>query len=168
MILSKSLLSEGGILSGDDLEKIDISDNKLHQRALKLNLDYLEDYHPGVTQAFLDEFGYQSEAILEGFWALRKENALFCPQSLDHNAELVVGLPPWIPVKEEDCRYLCEDPNKQLNYLLTAIGILEISQDVGPLDFHIIPPMEALNLAGVRLIMDRERLWQDFLNQAWK
>lgn len=73
---SVSLVTEGGIICGDDLElqlsQLDVEHAKKHTK-----MDYIIDpktkiyYHPGVSLAVAEFFGEVS--VWKGFWAIRKK-----------------------------------------------------------------------------------------------
>ncbi len=90
---SGTLVNDGGIICGDDLEL------QAHQVDALIakdspNLDKYQDeksgivYHPGVTLAVSDKFGPVSS--WHGFWAMQKIGAHWQKVSLE-------GMPPHIP-----------------------------------------------------------------------
>jgi len=72
---ASSLVCEGGILCGDDLE-LQLSVINAHHAKDNAAIDYVRDpntggwFHPGVTLAVAESFGEVS--AWEGFWAVRK------------------------------------------------------------------------------------------------
>ncbi|MBX7144839.1 MAG: class I SAM-dependent methyltransferase [Oligoflexia bacterium] len=81
------LVSEGGILCGDDLElQLGMAD-QAHNRE-NCNKDFIEDpktkawYHPGVARAVGEFFGQTSVSVWEGFWAMRRVGDSWKPVEL--------------------------------------------------------------------------------------
>ena len=62
------ILRRGGVVCGDDLERqlCEIEDLDRHDTAAASGLDYLDGYHPGVTQAVGELFG--RVWCRDGFW----------------------------------------------------------------------------------------------------
>ncbi len=73
---AEPLLSEGGVICGDDLE-LQVHELDLAYAEENRDKDYIRDpktqkqYHPGVSLAVRDFFGEAS--AWEGFWAMRKQ-----------------------------------------------------------------------------------------------
>lgn len=63
-----NILRRGGVLCGDDLERqlYEIEDLHRHDTAAASGLDYVDGYHPGVTQAVGELFGRVWSR--DGFW----------------------------------------------------------------------------------------------------
>ena len=85
IIESKRLISNGGIICGDDLE-LNYAEIDTEFAAANRRTDYVKDpktginYHPGVTLAVNDCFGAVSE--FGGFWAMQKSGEKFEEVSL--------------------------------------------------------------------------------------
>lgn len=63
-----TILKRGGVMCGDDLERqlCEIEDLDRHDTAVASDLDYIDGYHPGVTQAIAEHFG--RVWCRDGFW----------------------------------------------------------------------------------------------------
>jgi hypothetical protein len=163
MKFSVQLLVEGGVLAGDDLETLNISNLNLHNLALEKNLDYGSGYHPGVTQAFLDIFGYQSKSIIDGFYAIKKQKQNFTQAITNKINSLNVGLPYWVPMDCKDVLLLRQDQVKKRNFVLTCEGILSIPHKVGPVLFDRRKISRLLKDKDAKKIRNREEIWEAYI-----
>lgn len=166
--LSKPLCARGAVLCGDDLETLMVADAPTHKHAIATGKDYLNGYHPGVTQAFLDAFGYQPTALHDGYWAMKLSSRLwrarFTPCVVPASTLLV--LPPYIPISKEQVILLGEDRPRGVNRLFTYYGVIEVKQSYGPIDFATIDlPAKLGEATDFRLIQSRVQIWEDFLAQ---
>lgn len=75
LTIANKLLKVGGILCGDDLEKVIGNDLTIeHARELcESGNEYVAGFHPGVTVALHDFFGFDVVGGAHGVWAVRKE-----------------------------------------------------------------------------------------------
>ena len=97
---SKRIVSNGGIICGDDLEmKLYEVDNVF--ATSNRNSDYIEDpktgnyYHPGVTLAVNESFATVSQ--FQGFWAMRRVGNDFCEVSFENGTGVLPKhMPPEI------------------------------------------------------------------------
>lgn len=66
------LIDNNGVICGDDLERQynALGDIAQHRYYVESEIDFVEGYHPGVTEAVYEAFG--NVACLEGLWAVRK------------------------------------------------------------------------------------------------
>jgi predicted O-methyltransferase YrrM len=93
------LVTEGGIICGDDLE-LQADDVNAEIARGKPSLDYVYAmnldcaYHPGVSLAVYESFGRVSEWA--GFWAMQKKNGAWLPVSL---SDMPLSLPPYASAK---------------------------------------------------------------------
>ena len=71
---AKDFVREGGVLCGDDLEKVFTTEIQAECRANK-HRDFISGYHPGVTLAVWEEFGHVW--CQDGLWAVRREGYKF-------------------------------------------------------------------------------------------
>ncbi len=65
---AKRLIKPGGIICGDDLEKLIHSKDDFIKAWLDRNKDYIDGYHPGVTCAVHNAFSPKDLNVKEGFW----------------------------------------------------------------------------------------------------
>ncbi|NQV54231.1 MAG: class I SAM-dependent methyltransferase [Rhodospirillales bacterium] len=94
---AERLVSEGGIICGDDLE-VQAHECTLSITQLDRNLDTAQDieadivFHPGVTLAVAEILGVVS--AWHGYWAMRRKNGGWQPLSLEG---MPTKMPPHIP-----------------------------------------------------------------------
>jgi len=107
---AKRLISDGGIICGDDLEK---QVGEVDNIALKAQKDQIagsdplsgSPYHPGVTLAVFEEFGTINPFI--GLWAVRKAGTEFDSVDLEVLPRVI---PSWFPSERvEQARQLLEN-----------------------------------------------------------
>jgi len=77
LIHSKRICKNGGLLICDDVEKLKVDDYELHLQALSKRIDYLNGYHPGVTQAVKDVFPFSGTSDISGMYAKKKYSFFF-------------------------------------------------------------------------------------------
>ena len=124
------LVKKNGIICGDDLETLSIVDSEAHCKAIAEDRDYLQGYHPGVTQAFLETFQNISECNVDGFWAVKKSEKFegLCKKQSIKPFSLI---PFWVPLISEIFLSF-EDENRRENHIISARGVYAVKQGAGP------------------------------------
>jgi hypothetical protein len=136
------LISDGGILCGDDLElHIQDVDPNSHYSALLQGIDFTHDpkslasYHPGVSQAVSEVFANVSSR--DGFWAMKR----------DGNAWVKIDFSVLEPVVPE---HLAQFVSPKVVYAEFGFNIIFVQkkyvacrQLLGPIDWD--RPLEELN-----------------------
>lgn len=107
ILAAQTLVAEGGILAGDDLE-LQLG-AEIDEATVRANLarDYVSDaaigsYHPGVTLAVAETLGRVSSVARQ--WFMRRTGAVFSPFSLD-GARMIIA-PHWTPEMQAKARAL--------------------------------------------------------------
>jgi predicted O-methyltransferase YrrM/chaperonin cofactor prefoldin len=154
--LSESLLRDGGILCGDDLELQSGECADLEHDGDNPIADYVVDaktekgFHPGVTRAVGEFIGPVSS--WSGFWAMRRAADGFKPVEIDKTKAqipdhfiMATDGAPAVPLPQTS-RFL--ESHDQYNFLETSDGFLAIAHSVGdigslfgPLCSYDLPPV---------------------------
>ena len=139
LVESQKLVRPGGLICGDDLELSAVPGNvEQHEKNLINQKDYCDElhYHPGVTQAVVEEFGEISSQ--EGFWAVEllkqgssanQVSMKFKDKTFDFNP---LRIPNHIPLRNNV--YVVSEQDSY-NLVLADEGIVRVSHSCGPVDF---------------------------------
>ena len=132
---SASLVVEGGIICGDDLE-LQLSQMDQNHAELNKHKDYILDpktkvnFHPGVSLAVGEFFGEVS--AWEGFWAMRKRGGIW------ERVELPRALPGQLCLPQHlTCQsppHLVKEKYKGYNIVKYLDQYYGLSQTLGPID----------------------------------
>jgi len=139
---SARLVSEGGVLCGDDLE-LQISQIDLNYAMAHKQMDYICDpqsrvwYHPGVTLA-VGEFSREVSAW-EGFWAMRKRAGNWEKVELQTLKPEKVCLPqhlrlPGAGNQNSPGPRLVKEGYRGFNFVLYGNKYYGLAQSLGPVD----------------------------------
>lgn len=136
IVNSVRLISEGGIICGDDLE-LQTSELNIQYAEQNKNKDYVLDpqenrwYHPGVSLAVGEFFGEVS--AWEGFWAMRRENGAW--KKLNLNAD-ESQIPEHM---EARLPHLVEEGYKGFNIVRYSGSYYALAMSIGPFDLSAAP-----------------------------
>jgi predicted O-methyltransferase YrrM len=147
------LVKNDGIICGDDLETLTINNNDLHNKSLAEEKDFVDGYHPGVTQAFLDTFQMPERCMIDGFWAVKKGERFegLCEYSSLKAFSLI---PYWIPLSTNI--YLgYEDKIKHENHIISSRGVFTVSHDMG----HITYSSLKIHHKNIRFLASRKEFF---------
>lgn len=162
---SKRICRPGGIVSGDDLEKIQVPCERQLVEAIRERRDVVDDFHPGVTAAFRENFPLVKDAMKDGFWAVKNgKDGQWSGLMQDPSALSFVTIPPFIPLPIWYAILIKQDDSSKANLVFTNEGIIEIPQTKGPVDFSN-KGMNDLRRECPEIVLrkSREDMWRDFL-----
>ncbi len=156
------LLKDDGYLVGDDLETLEVPNLYDHFKSIQDCLDFAAGYHPGVTQAVLEEIGASNLWHDSGIYLSKMVNSSFTKPKLPPilNFDLAMKLIPYF-IHIPNVAHIVEESDT-FNLVLTNQGIFKIKHSLGPLTQKQINNRGYRIRHGITLESTRKKY---FLNQ---